>query len=101
MIISLGDIPARRWQLQMSAAYGHQPQVAADIETPRVDPDRAAAASRHADQPLPQPQPSKPAQMTLAAELNPHKTELNPHKQSPAASRAGADRKRRLSAHGA
>jgi hypothetical protein len=25
----------------------------------------------------------EPAQMTLAAELNPHKTELNPHKAVP------------------
>jgi len=37
----------------------------------------------------------------LAAELNPHKTELNPHEAVPAVSRAGADQKRRLSAHGA
>jgi len=37
----------------------------------------------------------------LAAELNPHETELNPHKAVPAVSRAGADQKRRLSAHGA
>jgi hypothetical protein len=29
--------------------------------------------------------------MTLAAELNPHKTELNPHKAVEAASRAGTD----------
>ena len=33
--------------------------------------------------PAPQRQPSKPAQMTLAAELNPHKTELNPQKAVP------------------
>jgi hypothetical protein len=37
----------------------------------------------------------------LAAELNPHKSELNPIRQSPAVSRAGADQKQRLSAHGA
>jgi len=37
----------------------------------------------------------------LAGELNPHKTELNPHKAVPAASRARADQKRRLSARGA
>jgi len=29
--------------------------------------------------------------MTLAAELNPHKTELNPHKAVETASRAGTD----------
>ena len=40
--------------------------------------------------------------MTLATELNPHETELNPHEAVPgAASRAGADQKWRLSAHGA
>jgi hypothetical protein len=42
--------------------------------------------------PAPQPQPGKPAQMTLATELNPHKTELNPHKAVPAASRARASK---------
>jgi hypothetical protein len=39
--------------------------------------------------PAPQPQPRKPAQMTLAAELNPHETELNPHEAVPPASRQG------------
>ena len=33
--------------------------------------------------PAPLAQPRKPAQMTLADELNPHKTELNPHKAVP------------------
>ena len=33
--------------------------------------------------PAPQPQPRKPAQMTLPAELNPHETELNPHEAVP------------------
>ena len=33
--------------------------------------------------PGPQPQPRKPAQMTLAPELNPYKSELNPHKAVP------------------
>jgi hypothetical protein len=37
----------------------------------------------------------------LAAELNPHKTDLNPHQAVPAVSRAGADQKQCLSAHGA
>jgi len=32
--------------------------------------------------------------MTLATELNPHKTELNPHKAVPGGSCAGADQKR-------
>jgi hypothetical protein len=41
--------------------------------------------------PVPQPQPREPAQMTVVAELNPHKTELNPHKAVEAASRAGTD----------
>ena len=31
--------------------------------------------------PVPQPQPREPAQVTLAAELKPHKTELNPLRQ--------------------
>ena len=33
--------------------------------------------------PAPQPQARQPAQMTLAAELNPHETELNPHEAVP------------------
>jgi len=33
--------------------------------------------------PAPQPKPVKPAQMTLATELNPHETELNPHEAVP------------------
>jgi hypothetical protein len=41
--------------------------------------------------PAPQPQPGKPAPMTLAAELNPHKTELNPQKAVETASRAGTN----------
>jgi hypothetical protein len=59
-------------------AAGHRADVAADIETRRVDPDRPAAASRHADQPLAQPrhrrdalgdEPTGTAQVESAAHL--------------------------------
>jgi hypothetical protein len=49
--------------------------------------------------PAPQPQPGKPAQMTLGTELNPHKTELNPHKAVPGGqsrSKAAPFRARRI-----
>jgi len=46
-------VSQRRFVARLAA--GHRADVAADIETRRVDPDRTAAARRHPDQPLTQP----------------------------------------------
>jgi uncharacterized protein YdhG (YjbR/CyaY superfamily) len=48
-----GGLEQRRFVARLAA--GHRADVAADIETRRVDPDRAAAARRYGDQPLAQP----------------------------------------------
>ena len=56
------------------------------IRDAQWQPPAAARKSPHRSR-----SPREPAQMTLAAELNPHKTELNPHKAVETASRAGTD----------
>ena len=49
----------------------------------RIDHQGSAGTASRRRSPVPAPQPRKPAQMTLAAELNPYESELNPHEAVP------------------